>query len=49
MSVESTCALDLKQHAEFSKKIAGPCNCIKKAVRVREGKPFMFDEKGRSI
>lgn len=28
--MESTCELDLKQHAELGKKIAGPCNCIKK-------------------
>lgn len=49
VSVGSTCAAELKQHAEFGKKIAGPCNYRKKAVRVGESKPFMFDEEGRSI
>lgn len=29
-STERTCEFDLKQHAEFGKKTAGPCNCIKK-------------------
>lgn len=38
VSVESTCELGLERHAEFIKKTAGPCNCIKKGCQGKTGK-----------